>query len=216
MNFSSAPFPYPFASSTLEHVKTDKQCSNFHSKEDNDLALFLMGDGAVTSKVIDDDTALDEIFSLGDWIVLEDELAPSPTPTATRFFVEPVIGTSGAVGPVKVTLSENVTLSSLASGSVLNPIQPLLSDEGAHPIPSSSTTGAGLVKETLDFYVDRMESSTALPYFVNDKFGRARSALKGTVPRMACLHSLPVSCRLCYRLCHFSSKINLWKGDQTG
>jgi hypothetical protein len=196
MNFSSAPFPFPFASSSLEHLSTDKtQYPDFHSKEDDNLALFLRGDGAVTSKVIDDDAALDDIFSLGDWIVMEDEPSPSPSPMATSFFVEPVTSTSGAP---RVVSPEKAALSLLASGSVLNPIQPLLSMEGVHLVPSSSATGSGLVEETLDFYVNRMESSTGLPYFVHDKFGRAKNALKVTVPHMAHLHSLPVSCRLRY------------------
>lgn len=161
MNFSNTPFSYPFASSALGHLNTDQQYSNFHSNVDDDLALFLMGDGAVTSRVIDDDTALGDIFSLGDWIDLEDQ----PW---------------------------------LASGSIPNPIHPVLSKEGDHPIPSSSATGAGLVKETLDLYGDPLESFKGLPYFVNDKFGRAESALKVTVPHMVRPHSLPVSCRLCY------------------
>ena len=192
MNFPSAPFPYPIASSPLEHFDTDKQYSNFQPKEDNDLALFLMGDGAVTSKVIDDDTALDGIFSLGDWIVLDNEPTPSPTPTATSFFV-PITSTSEAV--VKVASPEKAAL---ASGIVLHPIQPLPSKEGAHPIPSLSATAAGMVKENLDFYVDHVESSTGLPCFVNDKFSRVKNVSKVTVPRMTRLHSLPVSCSLCY------------------
>jgi len=90
------------------------------------------------------------------------------------------------------------TIESLASRSILNLIQPLLPKEGTDQIPPSSATGAGLVKETLDFYVDHVESSTGLPYFANDKFGRVRSAVKVTMPHMAHLHSLPVSCHLFY------------------
>jgi len=115
MNFSSTPFPFPFASSALEHLNTNKkQYSDFHSKEEDDLALFVTGDGAVASRVINNDTALDEIFSLGNWIVLEDEPAPSLTLMATSFFVEPITSTSGAVDLVKVTSPEKAVLSSLS------------------------------------------------------------------------------------------------------
>lgn len=183
-NFFSAPSPFPFASCALEHLNTSKkQYSGFHSKESDGLALFPMGDGAATSEVFNNGTALDGIFSLGDWIVLEDEPAPSLPPS---FFVEPFTSTSEAVEPpVKVASPEKAALS---SGCVLNLIQ-LPSKEGAHPIPSSSTTGAGLVKETPDFYFDHVESSIGLPCFVNDKFGRARISLGVTAPHLARLYS---------------------------
>jgi hypothetical protein len=105
--------------------------------------------------------------------------------------------------------------SPLPSAVVCKPIQPQLQvpKEAAKPLPSSSTTEAGLTKqsETVDMY--RVTSRSGLPYcIVDNKFGRAEDALKAAMARMAQPRSSPVS----YRYCYILSSTNLSKGGQTG
>jgi len=105
--------------------------------------------------------------------------------------------------------------SPLPSTTVSKPIQPQpqVPKETAEPLPSSSTTEVGLIKESEALDVSRVASCSGLPYcFVDNKFGRAEDALKAAMARMAQPRSSPVSCCCCYIL----SSTNPSKGGQTG